>query len=332
MRCTQNPTVGEEWRRGWHPENIAPKSSDRTVLVVGGGPAGLEAARALGQRGYRVTLAEAGKTWGGRVSQESRLPGLNAWARVRDWRLARLKEMANVDLFLDSRVDAAQVLEFGFAHVLLATGATWRRDGVGVTNHAPIPLEQGAKLYGPEDVFAGSEIAGPVVVFDDDNFYLGALLAEALRARGLEVTLLTTESVVSAWTANTLEQHRIHAGVLERGIRVICSHNLVRVAAGEVEAACVYSERRQEIAAQAVVMATSRRPNEELYVALTADRDGLEAAGIRSLQKIGDCDVPSTIAAAVHDGHRAARELETPPADPDLPFRREHIALDMEAF
>ena len=87
MRCTQNPTVGEEWRRGWHPENIASKVSDASVLVVGGGPAGLEAARALGQRGYRVTLAEARKAFGGRVTQESALPGLQAWARVRDWRL-----------------------------------------------------------------------------------------------------------------------------------------------------------------------------------------------------------------------------------------------------
>src|SRR4030095_14245598 len=56
LRCTQNPTMGEEWRRGWHPEMIAPKRSEASVLVVGAGPAGLEAARALGQRGYDVHL------------------------------------------------------------------------------------------------------------------------------------------------------------------------------------------------------------------------------------------------------------------------------------
>ena len=68
MRCTQNPVIGEEWRRDWHPETIQPKASDDKVLIVGGGPAGLEAARALGQRGYQVTLAEREKALGGRLN------------------------------------------------------------------------------------------------------------------------------------------------------------------------------------------------------------------------------------------------------------------------
>src|SRR5499427_213942 len=86
LRCTQNPTMGEEWRRGWHPEEV-PAGRGGTVLVVGAGPAGLEAAHILGKRGYTVSLAEAADEPGGRVALESRLPGLAEWARVRDYRL-----------------------------------------------------------------------------------------------------------------------------------------------------------------------------------------------------------------------------------------------------
>ena len=61
VRCTQNPTMGEEWRKRWHPEKIHAKGKSQSVLIVGGGPSGLECARALGRRGYQVTLAEKNK-------------------------------------------------------------------------------------------------------------------------------------------------------------------------------------------------------------------------------------------------------------------------------
>ena len=76
VRCTQNPTTGEEWRRGWHPERVAPAASPSLVLIVGGGPAGLECALTLGRRGHEVTLAEAADELGGRLTFEKTLPGL----------------------------------------------------------------------------------------------------------------------------------------------------------------------------------------------------------------------------------------------------------------
>ena len=97
--------MGEEWRKGWHPEVIAPKASDDQVLIVGAGPAGLECARALGRRGYEVMLAEATTELGGRVAARVPLPGLSEWGRVRDYRLQQILPMPNVELYRDSRPD-----------------------------------------------------------------------------------------------------------------------------------------------------------------------------------------------------------------------------------
>jgi dimethylamine/trimethylamine dehydrogenase len=327
MRCTQNPSVGEEWRRGWHPERIAPKGSDATVLVVGAGPAGLEAARALGQRGYAVTLAEAGTELGGRVTHESRLPGLSAWARVRDWRVGRIRELTNVDVFLGSRLSVEDILEYGFSDVVVTTGAHWRADGVGVSNWQPIQGSDHAHVLTPEHIYAGAAIADPVLVFDDDNFYLGAVIAEKLTGDGHAVTLVTTASKVSSWTENTLEQHRIQARVLELGIEVVTAHTIAQIHADEVECACVFTNQLRTVTAGSVVMVTSRQPDNQIYLALRENPEKLVLAGIRSVSAIGDCSNPSTIATAIYEGHRVARELDAAPVDPDMPFRREQIAL-----
>ena len=121
-RCTQNSSFMEEWRKGWHPERIKPRSSEGKVLVVGAGPTGLSAAHKLGLRGYDVSLAEADKELGGRVSLESKLPGLSAWARVRDYRVGQIDKMMNVNIYRDSQLSAADVFEFGAEHICIATG------------------------------------------------------------------------------------------------------------------------------------------------------------------------------------------------------------------
>ncbi|MEM1149827.1 MAG: FAD-dependent oxidoreductase [Pseudomonadota bacterium] len=324
MRCTQNPTMGEEWRKGWHPETIAPRHAEESVLVIGAGPSGLEAARALGQRGYHVTLAEAGPALGGRVAVESRLPGLSEWRRVVEYRTYQLSQMVNVETYLESRLSAAEVFEVAADHVVVATGATWCASGVGRSNVAPIPVADGAFVLTPDRIMAGDAARGAVVLFDDDHYYMGGVLAELLRAKGHRVTLVTPAADVSHWTHNTLEQGRIQRKLMEMGVEIVPLHSVVACGDGAVTLECGYTDRRHDIACDTFIPVTMRRPVDTLYHDLRAGLGTADKAP--TLTRIGDCYAPGTIAAAVYSGHRFARELGEPASDA-TPFRRELPAL-----
>ncbi len=321
LRCTQNPTMGEEWRRGWHPEKIAPKTSDASILVVGAGPSGLECARALGQRGYRVTLAEGETYLGGRVSLEGKLPGLGEWQRVRDWRVTQLHKLANVDIYLGSSLSAADVRDFGADHVVLATGSTWRSDGVGRAAHRPQSFSATMPLFTPDDIMRGRLPQGDVVVYDDDHYYMGAVIAEKLALSGCRVTLVTPAADISAFTVNTLENLRTAKRLHALGIAMATHQALAGSEKDEIaflDARTGAAERRRS---DALVLVTARLPNDALFRELAA---GMADDGhCPAVSRIGDCEAPAAIFAAVYSGHRFARDFEN--AAPV--FRRERIDL-----
>ena len=326
-RCTQNPTFMEEWRKGWHPEKMQAKGESESVLIVGAGPAGLEAARALGLRGYQVVLAEASTQLGGRVARERHLPGLSAWGRVADYREYQLSQMENIDIYLDNRLSADDILDFGFQHVALATGSRWRSNGVSRVHVVPMPNDNSLPIYTPDDIMADQTIAGEVVLFDDDHYYMGGVIAEKLVEQGAKVTLVTSAAYVSEWTNNTLEQATIHRHLLELGVDIVLNRAVSGIANSRVETECMFSGKKQEQSADAVVMVTSRQGDDQLWLELEVRESEWKEKGIDSIQLIGDAQSPAPIAWATYAGHRYARELDMPDIGDDLPFRREVAEL-----
>src|SRR5882757_5002050 len=233
VRCTQNPTIGEEGRREWHPERIAAAGSSASVLVVGAGPAGLECALSLGRRGYEVTLAEAADEIGGRLRFETRLPGLAGWGRVLDWRRGQLQRLPNVNIYRGNRLSADDILELGNTHVVIATGSRWTR-----MLYSPLELPVGEleqpHVYTPDDVATGAYLEGPIVVFDFDNYYMGGVLAEHLTQFADSVTYVTPAGHVSAWAIMTNERPQVHRALANAGVKVATLSRVVRFELGEV--------------------------------------------------------------------------------------------------
>jgi dimethylamine/trimethylamine dehydrogenase len=162
-----------------------------------------------------------------------------------------------------------------------------------------------------------------VVLFDDDHYYMGGALAELLAAAGKQVTLVTPQALVSAWSENTMEQPRIHARLAAAGVSIVLSHALVSAGSEQIRFVCVYTGGETMLPADALVLVTARVPNDGLAIELAEAEHGPVA------QAIGDALAPGTIAHAVWDGHRYAEEFDDPDArDRDrVPFRREIVAL-----
>jgi dimethylamine/trimethylamine dehydrogenase len=330
IRCTQNPTMGEEWRRGWHPEKISPAKSQQQVLVIGAGPAGLECALQLALRGYPVVLSEASATLGGRAVAESNLAGLAAWRRVSDHRIYQLQQMANVDIYLNSQLTAQQVVDLDIDNVFVATGARWRRDGVGRSRRKTLAGLEHVQVLTADDIMAGElPVPGPVIVYDDEQGYVGGVIAQQLASAGHAVSIVTAASVVSPFTETTLEQKRVQRGLVVSGVGIYTNKSISHITAQGVVVECAYGGPASALDCVCLVLVTERESASSLYEELKAlQSNNTKAAGMQLLL-LGDALAPGLIADAVFAGHLAAEEFEADPEAIDAAlFKRELPSLN----
>jgi dimethylamine/trimethylamine dehydrogenase len=323
LGCVQNPTAGEEYRRGWHPERVPPlEDRSATYLVVGGGPSGMECAMTLGRRGAKaVHVVDADAALGGAMRWIARLPDLGEWGRVINHRQIQLDRLRNVETITGTRLDAAAVLDYGADVVIVATGSRWALDGRNAWNRDGIPGADAtlAHVLTPEQVMVdGKRPPGSrVVVYDAEGYFAGVGVAQALAREGFAVEVVTPFGVLTPRSDETLEGPELRRSIEDDGIRVRRDTTVTGIAGGTIEVVDPFG-RAETIDADAIVLCTQREATDGLYHELAGNADVLEAAGIRSLLRVGDCVTPRSIADVVWDGHRLAREIEGP--TPMLPL------------
>jgi len=311
VRCTQNATAGEEWRKGWHPERFAPAGSSDRVLIVGGGPAGLEAALIAARRGYEVTVADRRSEFGGRLVFETSLPGLSTWGRVRDYRLYALQRMPNVNLYAESELGVDDVLELGAERVAIATGARWTKS-LYSSLEIPVGVLDAPHVYTPDDLAAGAAPPGPVLVYDFDNYYLGGVIAEHLARQGLSVSYATPAGHASAWTIMTNELPYVHQALERHGVAVRTMSLLTGFDGSIARLEHIFTRAPCNVAVQSIVIVGLRLPEDRLFHELERRRSDWADAGVRSVTRIGDALAAGAIVHAVYSGHEFARSLDEP--------------------
>ena len=345
LYCTQNPTAGEEYRRGWHAEKFEKTKNPCSVLVVGGGPAGMECAMVLGKRGYDVHLCEAEKELGGHWKMVSRYPRCSEWVRVITYRETQLKKLKNVEVHLGvGRMTANDVLEYGADKVVIATGSHWSADGLGAEIHRPIPGADASlpHVCTPEQVMAGKKTGERVVVLDGEGHFTGLAMAELMADQGKkEVTLVTNMNEMNEYTLYTMEAQNNKRLMHEKKITPIRNHWGEAIEPGNIQLYYLYrdspelyelepgkwgrrkSDELVEIECETVILCTSRVPNNGLYKELKARKGEWAKHGVQAVYRIGDCHAPRQCMNAIFDGHRLAREFDGPHPQYPLPWIRE---------
>jgi dimethylamine/trimethylamine dehydrogenase len=248
---------------------------------------------------------------------------------VVDWRLTQIGKMKNISVYPSSPMTADEILESGAQNVILATGATWRRDGVGRTLWKPIQGYDLENVFSPDDLMDGGAVIGTLgvgnwVIYDDDHYYMGGVLAELLAEQGCKVSLVTPAPMISYWSQFTLEQERIQAKLMRLGVKLYPQNVLSGIRRDSVRLSNTISGDEIELPRDGVVLVSDRISNDSLYQALRASTAFHSAQ--RDIRIIGDAEAPNIIAQAVFAGHLAAREFDEEILE-GTPFKVERVKI-----
>lgn len=327
IACTQNATIGEEFRRGWKPEFYTQaKNHENDVLVIGAGPAGMECALTLGRRGLRnVHLVDASPHIGGHINWVSSLPGRHEWRRLIEYRELQLSQLENVEVIPNTSFTPTEALDYGAGIIVVATGSSYTRNGIDPHTRQPFGLAPilGDRLLTPEQVVRdGASVGHRVVVVDSDGYFMGPGIAERLAREGHEVILATKGEHIAEYQRLTGEASHTIRDLLELGVKLRTQTTVTATSENSVKLSNPYwGEEAVEI--DSVVLVGTRSSDNTMFKGLLDLRDEWAANEVTAVHRVGDCVRPSFIAEAIFSGHRLGREFDTEDPSQPQPFVRE---------
>jgi 2,4-dienoyl-CoA reductase-like NADH-dependent reductase (Old Yellow Enzyme family)/thioredoxin reductase len=307
VQCAYNPVVGRE--SVWGASSMRKVSSPKRVLVIGGGPAGLEYARVAAARGNAVVVYEREREVGGHVRAYGALPNRQQYGTITTWLAeqaagngATIKTASPVTA---ENIDAVLASEHP-DHIVVASGARYRRDGFQGQTGKPLPGWETAHCVTWDEVALDKvKVAGEVLVIDEMADVAAPLTAVKMAKLGAKVRLLTKWPMIGWETTAEVYLHWILTYLYEAEVEMITDHAVKRISGTEVEIVNIYApSRSRRLKADTIVMATARSSENAMYH-LLRERG-------RSVEAIGCAIAPRTVYEATLEGHRAARKLGAP--------------------
>lgn len=294
ISCLINPSVGHEHE--WGGGRFALTETPQRVLVVGGGPAGLEAARVAAERGHDVILAEAAPHLGGAFRLAGLQPRRAQILDLIDWYERQLRQLG-VDIRLNCYLEAEEIAAMDVAHVVLATGT--QPDATGFQKALPhvaqLPGAERSNVATVEDVMSRAiRPGGNVVLLDEGGHWRGIGTAWQLAAAGHSVTLVTPDAMIAQALARMASDGTARAELARLGVRFVTEHAITEWTGQAARCRSLLTGEEQDISADTLVLATGCRSDSTLP-------DALRALGVSPLL-IGDALAPRQAAAAIRDG------------------------------
>ena len=292
--CVQNPVIGRE--REWGA--LVPTAAPRRVVVVGGGPAGMEATRVLAERGHRVTLLERADRLGGALRIAARAPGWEAYAGAVDW-LARQLTRLQIDVRIGVEATAAGVLAERPDAVVVATGADPRRPR--------LPGVDRPHVAAATEVLAGAApVQGRCVILDETSYTPGPKVADALSQAGHAVEIVTRQYSLGEDIGTTLRAKLLER-LLRQGVTITVLAAPIAIESGHLRVRHMLTDAEWTIPADTVVLASGGQARDQLHHELAALTAGQVDAP--ALHLIGDAYAPRNLLLAMLDGARVGRAI-----------------------